>query len=142
MHSVFKQKLGLDSCPYMIRWILNFKRFSIRIHHWLSSDDKQNFHDHPWWFWSFCLRGSYIDVSPNGIDFIYPGKLTFRRALHQHTVLVTDDCWTIMLTGKEVRKWGFWINNKFKKANKYFFEKGHHPCEDGQSYIRTSTPKK
>lgn len=34
-----------------------------------------------------------------------------------------------MLTGREVRRWGFWVKWKFKKSNKYFLEHGHHPCE-------------
>jgi hypothetical protein len=52
------------------------------------------------------------------------------EALHRHTVEVADGgCWTVLLTGKVVRRWGFWVNGKFKKTNKYFLEHGHHPCK-------------
>lgn len=123
------QKLGRPECPYMKRWVINFFLFSLRIHHWLSSDDDRNFHDHPWGFITFIIKGGYVDVSPLGEELMTPGKFKFRPALHRHTVKVNPGgCWTLMITGPELRKWGFWVKNKFIKANKYFFKFGHHPC--------------
>jgi hypothetical protein len=123
------QKLGLPECPYMRRWVLNMGRFSIRIHHWYSSDDHRAWHDHPWWFWTLVLRGGYTDVSPIGRENLWAGRWASRPALHRHTVEVwPGGCWTLVITGRPVRKWGFWPNGKFKKANKYFLEHGHHPC--------------
>lgn len=125
------EKLGKPECPYMRRWVINFHFFSIRIHHWYSSDDDRAFHDHPWWFITLILRGSYKDISPDGVEFMYPGKIKLRPALHRHTVKVSPGgCWTVMITGMQIRRWGFWIRNgtKFVKSNKYFLEHGHHPC--------------
>lgn len=128
----FGQKLGRPECPYMKRWVLNFWLFSIRLHHWYSSDDDRNWHDHPWWFVTFVLSGSYVDVSDNGLDVLTRGAVRYRPALHRHTTKVAPaGCWTLVLTGPEIRKWGFWVNGKFRKANKYFFRHGHHECNKG-----------
>lgn len=136
----FGRQLGLSGAPYLVRWLVEFKWFSVRIHHWVSSDDFRHFHDHPWWFLSFCLKGYYLDSSPKGIDVVYSGRLIFRRASHIHTVLVPKGCWTIMLTGPQVRSWGFYVKGKFKKANKYFFEQGHHQIDQAKPAVRTPTP--
>jgi len=126
---IWGEKLGRSECPYMRRWVLNLHWFSIRLHHWYSSDDHRNFHDHPWSFAVIVLKGSYTDVNPSGRERMSVGRLVFRKALHRHTVEVPEGgCWTLLLTGRQTRKWGFWVNGKFRKSNKYFFMYGHHPC--------------
>lgn len=123
------QYLGRPECPYMRRWVLNFGIFSIRLHHWYSSDDDRYFHDHPWWFITLVIFGGYTDVSPKGEERMKRWRMKYRPALHKHTVKVDKGgCWTLLITGSQIRKWGFWVKNKFKKANKYFLERGHHPC--------------
>lgn len=113
----------------MIRWVLDFGLFSIRLHHWRHSDDLRHPHDHAWDFITFILFGFYEDVTPNGNEILHTGNIKFRKAEHQHSVKVTKDCWTLMITGPERRRWGFWVNGKFRKRNKYFFEHGHHTPE-------------
>lgn len=143
------QKLGREECPYMERWIIEFKLFSLRLHHWLYSDDQRNYHDHPWWFITLVLKGSYIDISPKNQDLITEerveelmsvGKIRYRPSKWKHTVKVSEGgCWTLLLTGPEVRDWGFWVKRKdgtnvyrLRRRNKYFLENGHHPCEKGK----------
>lgn len=47
----------------MVRWAWDFGRFgSLRLHHWLRSDDKRFKHDHPSDFATLVLRGSYQDI--------------------------------------------------------------------------------
>ena len=124
------EKLGNPECPYIKRWVIDFGIFSIRLHHWLSSDDQRHFHDHPWWYLTLVLKGGYTDRNPNGSKRRTIGSLDFYPATHQHTVKVDrGGCWTLLITGREKRVWGFWVKNKFRKRNKYFFEHGHHPCE-------------
>jgi len=130
-----REKLGLPECPYVHRWRFEAARLgSIRVHHWLSQDDDRAFHDHPWWFWTFVLWGSYTDCSPEGPDVLHTGSIRFRRALHRHTVIPgPDGAWTILLTGPRTRNWGFWEQlsdgrQKFRKARRWFESKGHHPC--------------
>ena len=125
----FGQYLGRPECPYMRRWVLNLGLFSIRLHHWYSSDDDRYFHDHSWWFVTMVLFGGYTDVSKLGNEKMKRWRLKFRKAEHSHTVKVNPGgCWTLVITGPQTRKWGFYVKGKFKKANKYFLEHGHHPC--------------
>lgn len=134
----WNEKLGLPECPYLIRWCLNFGIFSIRLHKWLSSDDQRYYHNHAWWFITFILSGSYLDITENGEELLTFGAIRFRKAEHSHKVkILKSPTWTILLTGPSVNKWGFIVNGKFKKSNKYFFENGHHPCSDGDPPVKT-----
>jgi hypothetical protein len=104
----------------------------VRIHHWLGPDDDRAFHDHPWWFITLVLRGSYADYNynPATVDQLRAGSVRFRPALHQHTVVPgARGAWTLVLTGPKSRNWGFWRGGKFIKANKWFATYGHHPCQ-------------
>lgn len=58
------EKLGNQDCPYLIRWTFLFFGYSIRIHHWLRSDDNRFFHDHSADLLSIVLKGKYWNVKP------------------------------------------------------------------------------
>lgn len=133
MNFLWGQKVGKPECPYLKRWVFDFGLFSIRLHKWNFGDDPRAFHDHPWNFVILVLKGSYIDVSPNGEELMSPGKIVYRKAEHRHTVK-TKGCLTLLITGPEKRKWGFWVKNKsgkdiWFKAKRYFIKHNHHPCE-------------
>lgn len=131
----WREKLGLPSCPYVIRWRFETPWFSVRLHHWLASDDDRAFHDHPWSFTTFVLKGEYVDDSPAGPELLKAPCVRRRPAEHRHTVYPGfDGCWTVIVTGPKVRTWGFWTltalgKEKFVKANKWFASRGHHPCD-------------
>lgn len=115
---------------YVRRWRLETPIGSIRVHHWLHSDDTRHKHDHPWWFLTIVLKGGYTDLSDNKADHVGAGSIRFRPAEHRHSVLVDKGgAWTLLITGPKIRKWGFWVGKKFKKANKYFLEHGEHLCD-------------
>jgi hypothetical protein len=123
------EPLGWAECPYVIRWIAETPWISVRIHHWTGPDDDRAFHDHPWWFLTFVVRGSYTDKNPAGDDHLRAPAIRFRPALHRHTVVPDPGgAWTVLLTGPIIRPWGFWLGEKFTKANKWFLSRGHHPC--------------
>jgi hypothetical protein len=127
----FAEPLGVKQCPYAYRWVLIFFGFSIRLHHFIRSDDKRYFHDHAWWFYTFVLKGSYTDVSDKGKDVLNRFEWRYREAEHKHYVEVPKGgCWTILFTGKHFRNWGFWIGDKFKRPLKYFHKYGHPPCSE------------
>ena len=125
------QHLGPESCKYLVRWILDMHFFSIRLHHWLKSDDSRHQHDHPWDFWSFVIKGEIIELTDTDSIIRKAGTLNYFSAEYKHCVSVKKPTWTLLITGPHRRpKWGFWVNGKFRKRNKYFFEHGHHnPCE-------------
>lgn len=129
----WNERLGLPECPYLIRWRIETPFGSIRLHHWLGPDDDRAFHDHPWWFWTIVLSGGYTDVNPDGEDHLSRGVFRYRPALHRHTVVPDEGgAWTVIITGRKTRDWGFWVDGKFRKANKWFLTFGHHPCNSGK----------
>ena len=122
---------------YLRRWRFETPWGSVRLHHWLKSDDDRALHDHPWDFWTYILKGSYTDISSpwEGFDTrvsqtVQRWHWYYRPARHRHYVEVPPTgCWTLVLTGPIVRRWGFWVKGRFRKANKYFLEAGQHPCD-------------
>lgn len=115
---------------YVRRWFIETPWFSIRLHHWLHSDDDRAMHDHTWWFITLVLAGSYYDITTNGQEEMSIGSLRFRPAHHSHVVKVNPSgCWTLLLTGPIIREFGFWTHNGWRKANRYFYDYGKHICE-------------
>lgn len=142
----WKEDLGRPECPYLRRWVIEVFGYAVRLHHWNRSDDKRALHDHPYPFVTVVLKGSYVDVSyPEDFDPVSelaidtdelkPGSIRYRKAKHTHYVDVQPGgCWTLMFSGRIERKWGFWVKRKdgswrWKKSNRYFFENGHHQCD-------------
>lgn len=60
----YKEPLGLKDEPYLYRWTLILFERSIRLHHWIKSDDKRYFHDHSADLLSIVLKGKYANVNP------------------------------------------------------------------------------
>lgn len=58
------EKLGYPDKPYLIRWTFLFFGYSMRIHHWIKSDDDRYFHDHSADLLSIVLKGHYWNVKP------------------------------------------------------------------------------
>jgi hypothetical protein len=133
----WKEGLGHQECPYMYRWIWNLGLFSIRVHKWIRSDDKRHFHNHPWNFLTFVIKGSYTDVSLNTSngevtwDKLKRFSIRYRPASHMHYVDVPKEgAWTIMITGPKAQKWGFWVNNHLWRPLRFFHKYGHPPCSE------------
>lgn len=129
-------KIRLGEClycqtgVYVKRWYFETDLFSVRLHHWLHSDDARAIHDHPSWFITLVLKGGYTDSTPNGAERMSAFTIRFRPAMHRHTVQVDESgCWTLLIFGPKSRKWGFWLRDKFIKANKYFLKYGRHICD-------------
>lgn len=127
----WNEALGPKECPYAYRWVLFTPFFSIRVHNFIRSDDKRYFHDHAWDFWTFILKGFYYDVSKKGRVKREQFKIYKVKAEHAHYVDVPKEgCWTIVFSKKPKRKWGFWVDGKFKRPLKYFHKFGHPPCSE------------
>jgi hypothetical protein len=120
--------VGGHDDPYMLRWYLipRNRLFNIYLHKFLRDDNDQALHDHPWWFVSFMLKGGYFEMipGPNGglsrsVIKRTAGSLAFRPATHRHRVVLfrnqwgRQPCWTIVVTGRAKRSWGFWCPKGF-----------------------------
>ena len=119
--------------PYLERWYLlpPNARFGINIylHRFRRSDDDRAPHDHPWPSLSFILSGRYVEHIPKCLQKWKEGtsrELTsricrpflpkYRPAEWIHRVELVDDkpVWTLFITGRKVRDWGFWCEGGWR----------------------------
>lgn len=117
--------IGGRENPYMIRWFIipRNRWFNVYLHKFCRDDDDRALHDHPWWFVSIMLRGGYAEHHP-GIGAM-PNirkafSVAFRKATDQHRIQLFRDsegrvksCWTLVITGRKQRTWGFWCPKGF-----------------------------
>jgi hypothetical protein len=110
------QVIGPPGNPYLLRWIL-FRQGTkprVYIHHFMRSDDDRALHDHPWWFVSILLRGSYLEHGPGGARVRRAPSIAFRPLDTRHRIeLLRQPVWTLFITGPRVRGWGFWCEDRF-----------------------------
>ena len=129
----WKEPMGLPECPYLYRWTFLFFGFSIRIHHWLRSDDRRFFHDHSCDFMSIVLKGRYTNVTPNGRFPVKAGSIWFAKAKKRHYLdIPKGGAWTILLCGRPYHKWGFYVNDHKWRPLRYFHKYGIIQTKDYQ----------
>ncbi|WP_235631105.1 hypothetical protein [Mycobacteroides abscessus] len=132
--------------PYLLRWyvIPRNRWLNIYLHKFLRDDDDRALHDHPWWFVSLMLWGQYVEVTDEGRSvrsapepwrlFWGDRPLAFRRGTWRHRVELVPvathsnqfiarrdqrklPCWTLIVTGRRVRLWGFWCKDRADETN-------------------------
>ncbi len=128
--------------PYLLRWHLRPKQtgrseFALYLHHFLQPDGDV-LHDHPWPSASWLLAGEQSELwkasgsmdGPPAHQSLAPGSQVLRPATHSHSLSlprVGDEAWgpatTLFATGKRVRDWGFWPDQKFVPEAEYQLEK-------------------
>lgn len=119
----WKEPMGLPESPYLYRWSLIINGYTIRLHHWIKSDDKRHFHDHSCDLISIILKGYYYNVIPK--DPKNPDVNNCKRirakswkpwkakATDKHYLEIPEGgAWTLLLQGKPYHKWGFYVKNK------------------------------
>lgn len=111
-----------DGKPYMTRFV--WGRY--RLHIFWTPDPGRDFHDHPWDFWTFPLRGYYEEAVNRLVlsggktyeqyqtHFVPAFKWTFRKAEHLHRIVrplhpkkFGGIIVTFVITSRERREWGF-----------------------------------
>lgn len=152
------EKLGHPEDPYLIRWTFILFGFSIRIHHWLKSDDRRFFHDHSSNLLSVVLKGEYENVTPvdptlppgpgnekrmkvrgmfNSLKdfFRMSSSIWFSKAEQQHYLdIPKGGAWTLMFEGRPRRKWGFYVPRK--TSHKWF----EHPESSTAAHTKLMRP--
>jgi hypothetical protein len=124
------EKLGFPQCPYLYRWTLILFGFSLRLHHWIKSDDRRFFHDHSCDLISIIIKGRYYNVMPdeNGNPVKHLAKSWRPRrmkATQRHYLdIPKEGAWTIILCGRPYHKWGFYVNNHKWRPLRYFHKYG------------------
>lgn len=110
--------IGDPQRPYMLRWFVIPRNslLNVYLHKFLRDDDDRALHDHPWWFLSILLSGTYREVIPSGrTRWRRCFSVVLRRATYRHRVELRDGipCWTLVITGPRIREWGFWCPRGF-----------------------------
>lgn len=125
--------IGSPDHPYMLRWwiIPRNRFFNIYLHKILRDDDDRALHDHPWWNVSIVLRGGYREITPTGSKMRRPGSVVFRRATAIHRLelpvinATISYCWSLFITGRRVRTWGFHCPKGFVPWHEFVDESDH-----------------
>lgn len=120
------QIIGPETDPHFLRWfIFRSKRFDklprVYLHKFLRSDDDRAPHNHPWWFFSLVLKGGYLEYTTKPLNPHVRKRFSvaFRPLSTRHRVALPNGfnadgsygpqpCWTLVVTGPDVRGWGFW----------------------------------
>lgn len=94
---------------YMRRWRIGPKSWpGLRLHHIVRSDRDRELHDHPFWFVSIMLRGSYTEHLHDGTVTTYSApRILFRSAMTLHRLELESPVWTLVFRGAYRREWGF-----------------------------------
>jgi hypothetical protein len=117
---------GDGLCPtYLYRWtLLRWGTLAVYLHKFVGDDWSLDLHDHPKRFWSIGLLGGYNEWTP-GSNFCREWRAPWIRtfpAVHTHRLTgpsPDNPCWTLVITGKPVRAWGFWHFGQFVPWRKY-----------------------
>lgn len=118
---IFKKKTirRKDADKYLVRYsIFSCKWFAIKVHNILISDD-DCLHDHPWKFISLILRGGYVEHTEKGSRIYHPGNILVRPAEFKHRLELHQPAWTLVITFKKTRTWGFHTPTGFIKWFNY-----------------------
>ena len=109
--------IGDPANPYLLRWYLvpRNRRANIYLHNIRRSDDDRALHDHPWASVSILFRGQYIEHTDTGSRLYRAPAVIYRAATQRHRLELIDgqQAWTLFLTGRNVRTWGFWCPRGF-----------------------------
>lgn len=102
--------IGGKDDPYLERWFLLPRNGNgnAYVHRITRDDDDRALHDHPWDFTSIILQGAYRDITKGGRRVYGVGATLHHLATDLHRLEVVEGpVWTLVLTGKTVRDWGF-----------------------------------
>lgn len=107
---LYKKKTEIyreDHQLYLVRYsIFKCRYFAIKVHHILLSD-YACFHDHPWTFITFLIKGWYIEHTEKGCKLYGPFNLLYRPAKYAHRLQIVKPVWSLVITFRKKRSWGF-----------------------------------
>ncbi len=118
---LYKKKVikRADDVPYLIRYtIFTCRWFSLKVHNILVSD-YACLHDHPWAFTTFLIKGGYVEYTPNGSKVYGRFSFLYRPAEYIHRLEIHQPVWSIVITFKKTRQWGFFTKAGWLEWFKY-----------------------
>lgn len=96
---------------YMRRWwFLRLGPLQVRVHHIMAEDIGRDYHDHPWPFRTFILRGGYIERR-EGVRPVWrkagDTAAMGRGKFHRIAQVDQGGAWTLFCTWGQRKGWGF-----------------------------------
>lgn len=122
--------------------IIQTPLFALYLHWIYLPDDDRDPHCHPWNFWSFIVKGGYVEhlwkriedrVYGNALDVginIWQRKSFHKMSIehaHQIVSLARTPTISFILTGRRSRDWGFWTKEGYVPRSQYGRAEGHGP---------------
>jgi hypothetical protein len=113
---------------YLRRWrLIQMPLFGLYIHHIFLPDKDRDPHDHPWPFVTMILRGGYDErVYENPDRALTHLKIWDQFSVHRfrtswaHQILtIRPNTFTLVLTGRRRRVWGFWTDEGWVRWQDY-----------------------
>lgn len=109
--------IQVNGKKYLGRWILYIAGRTLRLHKFYRGDDARAPHDHPWPFWTSPLTDSYEEIVDRGGVLMHERvkgwRWNARPSAYRHIVLdPVKPFYTIVVTGRKDRGWGFWPSDK------------------------------
>ncbi len=133
------REFGADeNTVFMNRWWIVRRakakrfRFNIYLHQFIRSDEDRALHDHPWWSVSFLIKGNATELFYTKNKNITVRKIprfwpVFREATHTHRIVIGNKpVWTLFITGRKTRDWGFHCPQGWRRWKDFAFGQG---CE-------------
>lgn len=117
-------KPSLHLPGYLKRWHLIPKNrwFNIYLHCFEGSDSDRALHNHPWWSFSFLLKGQLSENYKTSLwDHVVLHRTIlkfwpyYRSRTHWHQMFLdSETAWTIFITGPKRQRWGFEYPGEFR----------------------------
>ena len=109
------QVIGDPAAPYLLRWYVVPRNpwFNVYLHKFLRDDDDRALHDHPW---PWRRRGLVYRPAT------WRHRVALPYAVDEHGHVTPEireanqkvPCWTLIVTGRRTREWGFWCPQSSK----------------------------
>lgn len=78
-----------------------WRPFNVLLHWWRPKSGVEEFHDHPRWSVTVCLRGEIVEMTPWGERTLKPGSVVVRSRKAIHAFRVPGrSAWTLFIVGR------------------------------------------
>lgn len=109
------ETIGPPDDPYLHRWHVIHRApgvGNVYFHIFHRSDSDRHLHDHPWDSIAVILKGAYREIREDGDTGEYfeefrAGDVVMRTAECAHRIEILEPTWTLFVTARKRREWGF-----------------------------------
>lgn len=121
-----KEIIARNGMVHFKRWrLIECPFFNIYIHRIYVRDKDKHLHDHPWSYFSFILKGEYIEETPEGLNTKYECSFGIKKSTDFHKIhTVVRPVTSLFITGPKKRVWGYdvdgtWVDFKTYRDAKH-----------------------